>query len=92
MNKNDDLRVEVEALRREVEALRAERSAAGAGEVKEEETGQERPPGLTDQLLTLSREISDLAESTEESVVSHPLTSVLGALVLGILIGRILPR
>ncbi len=94
MSYNEDLRAEVEALRREVEALRAERSSGPAASDEAEGGGAagDEPSSLTDQLLALSREISDLAEDTEKSVVSHPLSSVLGALVLGILIGRVLPR
>jgi ElaB/YqjD/DUF883 family membrane-anchored ribosome-binding protein len=91
MTGNDDLRAEVEALRREVEALRAARTSGSAG--AEAESGEaEAPAGFTDQLLALSREISEFTEETEKSVISHPLSSVLGALVLGILIGRVLPR
>ncbi len=93
MSDNHDLRAEVEALRREVDALRAEQSAAATpGEAGDEGQSGEKPTSLTDQLLALSREVSDLADDTEKSVVSHPLSSVLGALVLGILIGRVLPR
>lgn len=93
MARNDDLRAEVEALRREVEALRAARSpGAGDEEAKSESGEAEAPVGFTEQLLNLSREISEFTEETEKSVISHPLSSVLGALVLGILIGRVLPR
>jgi len=93
MTRNDDLTAEVEALRREVEALRAAQTAAPAsGEAKAESGEAEAPAGFTDQLLALSREISEFTEETEKSVISHPLSSVLGALVLGILIGRVLPR
>jgi len=93
MTKDDDLRAEVEALRREVEALRAAQSGASAtGETGAESGEAEASAGFTDQLLALSREISEFTEETEKSVISHPLSSVLGALVLGILIGRVLPR
>lgn len=90
-----DLRVEIEALRREIAAMRAERPAAAktdevaTGEASAAEAGL---GNFADQLHTLAREISAFAEDTEQGVVNHPLTSVLGALVLGILIGRIIHR
>jgi len=87
-----DLHAEIEALRREIAALRAEQAAAKAGEVKVEAAIESGAAGLTDQLRNLAREISDFTEETEKGVVNHPLTSVLGALVLGMLIGRALPR
>jgi hypothetical protein len=43
-------------------------------------------------MRTLAQEISDFAEDTEKGVINHPLTSVLGALVLGVLIGRLFHR
>jgi ElaB/YqjD/DUF883 family membrane-anchored ribosome-binding protein len=93
MTKNGDLRAEVEALRREIAAIRTEQAAAKADEKTEAEPAAEEPgTSFTDQLRTLASEISAFAEDTEKGVVSHPLTSVLGALVLGILIGRVLPR
>jgi ElaB/YqjD/DUF883 family membrane-anchored ribosome-binding protein len=95
MKNYDDLRAEIEALRREIAAVRAERQAAAtkASELPEPEAAGEAPEtSLADQLRTLAREISNFAEDTEKGVVSHPLTSVLGALVLGVLIGRVLPR
>ena len=87
-----DLRAEIEVLRAEIAAMRAEQAAAKAGETKSEEVTVSNGGGLTDQLRTLAQEISALTEDTEKGVVNHPLTSVLGALVLGILIGRVLPR
>lgn len=89
-----ELRAEVEALRREIAAIRTENAAAAnAGEKTAAEAAAEEPgSNFADQLHTLASEISAFAEETEKGVVSHPLTSVLGALVLGILIGRVLPR
>jgi ElaB/YqjD/DUF883 family membrane-anchored ribosome-binding protein len=87
-----DLHAEIEALRREIAAMRAEQAAAKAGEAKVETEVESGAASLTDQLRSLAREISDFTEETEKGVVNHPLTSVLGALVLGILIGRVLPR
>jgi ElaB/YqjD/DUF883 family membrane-anchored ribosome-binding protein len=84
---NEDLHAEIEALRREIAAMRAERPAGAAPEAAEA-TGA----NFTEQLKTLAHEIAEFTEDTEKGVVNHPLTSVLGALVLGLLIGRVLPR
>jgi hypothetical protein len=89
--KNEELHAEIEALRREIAAMRAEQQAA---KTAQSETGPSAAGSgnFTEQLRTLAREIADLTEDTEKGVVNHPLTSVLGALVLGLLIGRVLPR
>jgi hypothetical protein len=85
---NVDLRTELEGLRREIAALRAERSDAA----KSDEPAVPADAGFTDQLQALASEISALAEEAEKGLVNHPLAGVLGALVLGILIGRIAHR
>jgi ElaB/YqjD/DUF883 family membrane-anchored ribosome-binding protein len=84
-----DLRAEIEALRREIAGLRAERKTTIA---PEDDTAESAADNLMDQMRTLAQEISAFAEETEKGVVNHPLTSVLGALVLGILIGRLFHR
>jgi ElaB/YqjD/DUF883 family membrane-anchored ribosome-binding protein len=84
-----DLRAEIEALRREIAAMRAERKT----KIDPEESAAEAAASnLMDQMRTLAQEISAFAEDTEKGVASHPLTSVLGALVLGIVIGRLFHR
>lgn len=83
-----DLRAEIEALRREIAGLRAERKT----EIDPEDVAEGAADNLMDQMRTLAQEISAFAEETEKGVVNHPLTSVLGALVLGILIGRLFHR
>jgi ElaB/YqjD/DUF883 family membrane-anchored ribosome-binding protein len=88
-----DLQAEIEALRREIAELRAERGAAAKPEESAAETAQESgAAAFVEQLHALAREIAAFAEDTEKGVVNHPLTSVLGALVLGILIGRAIHR
>ena len=87
-----DLHAEIEALRREIAAMRAEQAAAKSGTGKVEEAIEAGAASLTEQLRGLAREIADLTEETEKGVVAHPLTSVLAALVLGMVIGRVLPR
>jgi ElaB/YqjD/DUF883 family membrane-anchored ribosome-binding protein len=84
-----DLRAEIEALRREIAGLRAERKTKIH---PEEDLAESAADNLMDQMRTLAQEISAFAEETEKGVVNHPLTSVLGALVLGILIGRLFHR
>jgi len=85
-----DLHAELDALRREVAELRASRPAA---------TGS-RPPApsppdngdgttVTDELKALMEE---LAGSIEGGITSRPVASVLGALLVGILVGRVLSR
>ncbi len=86
-----DLRAEIEELRREIAALRKRAAGAQAAE-DAAETMELDAPGFVDQLHTLAHEIAAFAEDTEKGVVNHPLTSVLGALVLGILIGRTIHR
>jgi ElaB/YqjD/DUF883 family membrane-anchored ribosome-binding protein len=84
-----DLRAEIEALRREIAGLRSGRKTKID---PEEDTAESAVDNLMDQMRTLAQEISDFAEDTEKGVINHPLTSVLGALVLGVLIGRLFHR
>ncbi len=87
-----ELHAEIEALRREIAAMRTQQAAAQSGAAKAEAAVELGAAALTDQLRGLAREIADLTEETEKGVVAHPLASVLGALVLGMLIGRMMPR
>jgi ElaB/YqjD/DUF883 family membrane-anchored ribosome-binding protein len=84
-----DLRAEIEALRREIAGLRGERKTKID---PDEDVAESATDNLMEQMRTLAQEISAFAEETEKGVVNHPLTSVLGALVLGILIGRLFHR
>jgi hypothetical protein len=87
-----DLRAEVEALRREIAAMRAERAADGGGEAKGHAGAESSAVSLNEQLRVLAHEISAFAEEAEKGIVNHRLASVVGALILGILIGRIIHR
>ena len=88
-----DLRAEIEALRREIAGLRAAPPNARQAESAAAENAAEAgAAALTDQLHALAREIAGFAAETEKGVANHPLAIVLGALVLGILIGRVLHR
>ena len=84
-----DLRAEIEALRREIAGLHAERKTKIDAA---EDAAEGAADNLMEQMRSLAQEISAFAEETEKGVVNHPLTSVLGALVLGVLIGRLFHR
>jgi hypothetical protein len=71
--------------------MRAEQKSSRPAGATPEAT-HEAGANFTEQLRTLAREIAEFTEDTEKGVVNHPLSSVLGALVLGLLIGRVLPR
>jgi hypothetical protein len=84
-----ELRAEIEALRREIAGLRTARPSARPSESAAAENATEAGAGV---FADLAREIFAFAEETENGVVNHPLISVVGALVLGVLIGRVLHR
>ena len=87
--KANDLQSEIEALRREIAALRDDaKSSTG----KAKDVLDAGAATLSEQLRGLVNEIGGFTEQTEKGVAAHPLTSVLGALVLGFLIGRVLPK
>jgi ElaB/YqjD/DUF883 family membrane-anchored ribosome-binding protein len=48
-------------------------------------------PELRDQLRELADEVSRLFAEAESNIAAHPAQSVIGALLVGILIGRLLP-
>jgi hypothetical protein len=88
--KADGLHAELEALRREVAELRASRSVAT--------TSQHTPPssdngdGGTAVMDEIKAMMEELAESIEGGITKRPVAYVLGALLAGILVGRMLSR
>lgn len=54
------------------------------------ETAEERQ--LLDQLRELTDEVTGFFTEAEKSISAHPAQSVIGALLVGILIGRLLAR
>ena len=55
----------------------------------------EEPPDvreLRDQLRELASELTSYFEEAEKSISAHPIQSVVGAMIVGILIGRLLGR
>jgi hypothetical protein len=96
--KDLDLHAELEALRREVAELRAHRSAgasfrdtsAGTEDAgADEATSADEGLPMADELKAV---IQELAESIETGISKRPVAYVLGALLVGILMGRMLSR
>jgi len=88
-SKDTGLHGELEALRREVAGLRARRSAAAAPRSAEAFSSAVGEMAMTDELKAVMEE---LAESIESGIAKRPVAYVLGALLAGILIGRMLSR
>jgi ElaB/YqjD/DUF883 family membrane-anchored ribosome-binding protein len=93
------IRSELDSLRREIEAIRAGRKTKNGNgdDFGLDISGlTEQLSSVTDQLRSLAHDVSDFAgdasETVERKVTDHPLTSVIGALAVGILIGRTLNR
>jgi ElaB/YqjD/DUF883 family membrane-anchored ribosome-binding protein len=89
---------ELKSLREELSVSRKERAAASAAAVTAPatvlepaaETREEKE--LLDQIHEFADEIKTLFDEAEKSVSAHPAQSVVGALLVGILIGRLLGR
>jgi ElaB/YqjD/DUF883 family membrane-anchored ribosome-binding protein len=90
---------ELQSLQAELSAAQRERSAAPANPPTQEPPAPE--PGhaseekreLRDQLGELANVVTSFLEEAEKDIAAHPAQSVIGALVVGILIGRLLgPR
>ena len=89
---------ELKSLREELSASQKERAAASAPAVAREATVPEPPAQTREENELLERvhefadEIKTLFDEAEQSVSAHPTQSVVGALLVGILIGRLLGR
>jgi ElaB/YqjD/DUF883 family membrane-anchored ribosome-binding protein len=88
---------ELKSLREELSDTQRARAAApdtsGSAATAAEpttETADERE--LRDQLRELADEVTGFFTEAEKSISAHPAQSVIGALLVGILIGRLLPR
>jgi ElaB/YqjD/DUF883 family membrane-anchored ribosome-binding protein len=92
---------EIAALRAEIEALKSERESLERKVA--EETSEQVEPAATphevepatathDQLKEFEMAVERLSETLEDEVSEHPLIAVGGALLLGILIGRLSAR
>jgi len=89
---------ELKSLQDELSAAQRERSAAPAmpapapASVPEptQESADERE--LQDQLREFANDITSFFAEAEKNISAHPTQSVIGALLVGILIGRLLGR
>ncbi|GEM_PF-3431801 len=97
-SKDANLYVEIEALRREVAELRAHRSVEAVSQNTpaglelqdvDKRSSTDEGKAVVDELRTV---IEELAESIETGISKRPVAYVLGALLVGILMGRILSR
>ena len=101
MSKDSVLLRELRSLREELSAsqqARLARSAPGVPAVDEASPAQSRPEAaaaaqsVEGELRQLVDAIKEFAEDAEKNVAAHPTATAIGAMVLGILIGRLLGR
>jgi len=88
-SQNTDLHAEIEALRREVAELRARRLSAASPRSAETPSSVGEEMAMTEELKAVMEE---LTESIETGITKRPVAYVLGALLVGILVGRMLSR
>ena len=92
MASDGKFREELDELRREIAALRAEhaqssvKAEAAAGSVSG--AGRSYCAHCEAKIDELGKTIASFAEEAEQTVATHPLVAVFGALALGVLIGR----
>jgi ElaB/YqjD/DUF883 family membrane-anchored ribosome-binding protein len=88
---------ELQALKEELAAGRGERPAAATEPAEHAEQPEAEPPPagepnedrhIVEQLQDLIATFKDYIEEAEHNIAEHPAASVVGALLLGILIGR----
>ena len=88
---------ELKTLHEELSASQKERAASTVASPAPENTvgrTSEPPEGseLRDQLRQFTDELKDLFERADNSISAHPTQSVVSAMLVGILIGRLLGR
>lgn len=92
---------ELKSLHDELYASHQQRSSPPAGGTRatEDTAGRDARPedeveeqGMQGQLRELVNAIKEFAEEAGKNVSAHPAANVIGALVVGILIGRLLGR
>jgi len=92
---------ELRALQEELAVSHQERSVRSEGRAPatDAEVNRDRRPDegaeehhLVGELRDLANVITEFVEEAEQNVSEHPTASVVGALVVGILIGRLLGR
>jgi hypothetical protein len=96
-----DLQDDVSISQRQRGSRREARAARGAHVVAREATSVKPPDEradaadaqkLREQVNEFVEEVTGFFEEAEKNIATHPTTSVLGALLLGVLIGRLLGR
>jgi ElaB/YqjD/DUF883 family membrane-anchored ribosome-binding protein len=102
MTADSALSKELETLKEELAALRSQRRARSASDTVTNNDTRKRhdpPPPAADEHHHLHGELRDLVklvteyvEEAETNLAAHPTATVVGALVVGILIGRSLGR
>ena len=97
MTANSIVSRELESLRDELAQAQQVRRASGpapkpTAHSPAPEPIQESPhlQELHDQLRDLANEVADFFDEAEKNIAAHPAQSVIGALLVGILIGRLL--
>lgn len=89
---------ELKSLQEELSTAQRERSAPPAAppaqpsSSAEPSHGSEEKRESRDQLGELANAVTSFLEDAERDIAAHPAQSVIGALVVGILIGRLLGR
>jgi hypothetical protein len=92
---------ELEALKDELAALRSRRRSrpvAAEGETPKRQDRDPSPPPMADaphlhgELRDLVKLVTEYVEEAETNLAAHPTATVVGALMVGILIGRSLGR
>ena len=89
---------ELKSLQEELSTSQKERSATPASasasrpSVAEPRTEPQAELELQDQLRQFADELTGLFDQAEKGISTHPTQSVVGALLVGILIGRLLGR
>jgi ElaB/YqjD/DUF883 family membrane-anchored ribosome-binding protein len=86
---------ELDALQQELSTSQRERAppaaaASSSSAMTSKEAAEEHE--LREQLRELMKEVTGFFEEAEKNVVAHPTQSVIGAMLVGILIGRLLGR
>ena len=79
---------ELRTLQEELSTSQKERAAAAAGSIADTPDEKE----LSDQLGQFADELKSLFDGLDKSISAHPGRSVIGAMLVGILIGRLFGR
>jgi hypothetical protein len=79
---------ELKTLQEELSTSQKERAAAAAGSIADTPDEKE----LSDQLGQFADELKSLFDGLDKSISAHPGRSVMGAMLVGILIGRLFGR